>query len=66
MGERINGKKLALFSVISAFAPVLSQWATSVQSGEPIAFTAGNILAPAAANLIITLSALFTNPRRKE
>ena len=59
----LNWKKIILFSVISGFAPALSNWAQSVSAGQDIPFTIGNIVIPAVPVLITTLAALFTNPR---
>jgi hypothetical protein len=61
----INWKKMLLFGAVSAFAPTLSNWATSVQTGHDIPFTIGNIVIPAIPTFIITLAALFSNPRTK-
>ena len=60
---KTNWKKVILFSTVSAFVPALGNWASSVQSGQDIPFTAGNILVPAIPALITTLAALFSNPR---
>lgn len=58
----INWKKVLLYTMVSAVVPGLSHWATSVTTGQPIPFTAGNIILPAVPGLIGTLSALFSNP----
>jgi hypothetical protein len=63
MGEKLNWKKIILFSTVSAFAPALGQWASAAQSGHSIPFTAANILVPAIPAFITTLAALFSNPR---
>ena len=63
MQEKVNWKKILLFGTVSAFAPVLSNFAESAQAGHAVAFTAGNILAPAAVNAVAIFSALFSNPR---
>lgn len=61
---KVNLKKLLLFGVVSSLAPLLTGYVESAQSGHAIPFTAGTILVPAAANLVVTLAALFSNPRR--
>jgi hypothetical protein len=62
---KLNWKKILLFSTVSAFAPSLANWASSVQTGHDIPFTVGNIVIPAIPVLITTLAALFSNPRTK-
>ncbi|OQW40301.1 MAG: hypothetical protein A4C66_10730 [Nitrospira sp. HN-bin3] len=63
---KLNWKKILLFSVVSSFAPAMANWANSVQTGQDIPFTVGNIVVPAIPTLITTLAALFSNPRQKE
>ena len=63
MFGQLNWKKILLFSVVSGFAPTLSNWAQSVGTGQDIPFTVANIVIPAIPVLITTLAALFTNPR---
>lgn len=59
----MNWKKLILFAMVSAFGPTMGTWASSVQTGNDIPFTAANIVIPAIPALITTLAALFSNPR---
>ncbi len=63
--ERLNWKKIILFTAVAPFAPVLGQWAECVASGQPCPFRASTIVVPVIPALITTLAALFSNPRRR-
>jgi len=62
----VNWKKVLLFLTVSTLVPPLSHWATSVQTGQAIPFTVGNILLPAVPGLIANLAALFSNPWKSQ
>lgn len=63
MKKKINWKKFLLFTCAAVFTPTIGTWATSVNAGHDLPFTLGNVLIPAIPGLIVTLTALFSNPR---
>lgn len=61
----VNWKKVILFTVAGAVTPQVSAWVQCVQQGGHCPFTAGTVLLPAVPALVVTLAALFSNPRHR-
>ena len=58
----MNWKKIMLGVLAGSMAGSLGHYSTELVAGHKVAFTAGNILLPAAMTAISTLAALFIKP----
>jgi len=56
----MNWKKILLYAVAGGVTSSLGHYASEVQAGHHLAFTAGNILWPAAGGIIGILAGLFS------
>ncbi len=62
----MNWKKIFVGTLAGAFAGSLGHYTSELSQGHAIAFTAGNILLPAAMTVVSTLAALFVKPPHQD